>query len=815
MNKIAKVLIAISSSIFDHLFDYLIPAPREAEVQAGARVLVPLQNQSALGFVWEIAPDTEQSSLKELIQVIDNPPLITPLQLQLADWLASYYFCSRVEVLKLCLPAGAQLAKQTGYRLAVTDEVLTAKLRANFPAAPRGELVAAIVKLSQSAAAGPAWRRIFDNYPDIRDFLIKQQLLLKASGVSQPKIKPKLVKVYRWAAPADYRESAAGERVKQALAAYPTGLTRTELCAAAQVSPAVPTRMEKAGIISALETPIERTPLELTGTVKPRLIVFNPEQQAAYEQITAVPERKPFLVHGVTGSGKTEIYFELAADVIRAGKQVLYLVPEIALTPQTLERARARFGGQVALLHSNMGDGERYDQWFKIKNGFAHFVLGARSAIFAPFVALGLIIVDEEHETTYKQEDTPRYHVREVAERLAELSGAKLIFGSATPAVETFYKTESGAYHYIQLGKRYNARPLPEITLVDMREELQKKNKNILSAPLYQALETTLANREQAILFLNRRGHSTFILCRDCGQALQCPACEVSLTYHSQENLLLCHYCDYRQKVPDVCPNCHSTRIRYFGNGTQKLEAELTENFHSARIVRMDHDSTMRKGAHHRIYQELTTGAVDILLGTQMIAKGLDLPRVTLVGVISADSTLNMPDFRAAERCFQLLTQVAGRAGRGAKPGRVIFQTYNPEHYAIALAQAYNYREFYRTEIVQRRQLVYPPFAEIVKIGFSGRDEGKVTGAAELFTQITREAKEALLPAGSDSGFEIMGPTPAVIPKIQNAFRWQLLLKSANPAWLGPIIGYCAARFPSRKYPEVRLIKDRNPYSVL
>jgi primosomal protein N' (replication factor Y) len=815
MNKIAKVLIAINSSSFDRLFDYLVPASLEAATQAGARVLVPLQNQSALGFVWEITSDTKQGSLKELFQVLDNPPLITPLQLQLAGWLASYYFCSRVEVLKLCLPAGAQLTKQTGYRMAVTDEVLAATLRTNFPAAPHGELVAAIVKLSQSGATEPAWRQIFDNYPELRDFLIKQRLLLKAIGVSQPKVKQKLIKVYRWVAPADHQESAAGERVKQALAAYPAGLTRTKLCAVAQVSPAVPTRMEKAGIISTLEIPVERTPLELTGTVKPRMIVFNPDQQAAYEQISTASERKPFLVHGVTGSGKTEIYFELAADVIHAGKQVLYLVPEIALTPQTLERARARFGTQVALLHSNMGDGERYDQWFKIKNGVAHFVLGARSAIFAPFVALGLIIVDEEHETTYKQEDTPRYHVREVAERLAELSGAKLIFGSATPAIETFYRTENGNYHYVELGERYNARPLPEITLVDMREELQRQNKNILSAPLFQALETTLANREQAILFLNRRGHSTFILCRDCGQALQCPACEVSLTYHSQENLLLCHYCDYRQKVPDVCPNCRSTRIRYFGNGTQKLEAELSESFPGARIVRMDRDSTSRKGAHHRIYQELTAGSVDILLGTQMIAKGLDLPRVTLVGVISADSTLNMPDFRAAERCFQLLTQVAGRAGRGAKPGRVIFQTYNPQHYAVALAQAYDYRGFYQTELDQRRQLVYPPFAEIVKFGFSGLDEAKVTDAAESLAEIMRQAKQSILSADSDADVEIMGPAPAVIAKIQNAFRWQLLLKSANPDWLSPIIEHCLAHFPFRKYPEVRLTKDRNPYSVL
>jgi primosomal protein N' (replication factor Y) len=815
MSKIAKVLLTLHANAPDRLFDYLIPEQLETIIQVGARVVVPLQNRTTIGFVWELAAASEQPGLKALLQVVDAPPLVTSSQYQLVNWLAPYYICSRMDVLKLCLPSGAQLSRQTDYQLKTSKTQLEQVLRSHFPLAPIAALTAQIVQADQTKAAAAVWQKIFALTPEILTLLLKRKLITKRTVLGPPKVKPKVVKIYQWEAAFVKRESPAGERVRTVLLAHPDGLTRQELCAQAQVSPGVFVRLHKIGALQEKEVPVERVPAGWDERLKPRPIVFTPEQQAAYEGITDATAAKPFLLHGVTGSGKTEIYFEIAADVLRSGRQVLYLVPEIALTPQTWERARARFGDQVALLHSNMGDGERYDQWFKIKNGLAHLVLGARSALFAPFDRLGLIIVDEEHETTYKQEETPRYHVRRVVEQLAKISGARVIFGSATPAIETFYHATNGDYHYIQLGKRHNSRPLPEVTLVDMREELQKKNKNIISAPLFAALRQTLANREQALLFLNRRGHSTFILCRDCGQALQCPACEVSLTYHSQENVLRCHYCDYRQPVPDVCPKCGSTRIRYFGNGTQKLEAELAESFGAARIVRMDHDSTARKGAHQQIYRELTAGSVDILLGTQMIAKGLDLPRVTLVGVISADSTLNMPDFRSAERCFQLLTQVAGRAGRGDRNGRVIFQTYNPEHYAVVLAKSHDYQGFYQAEIAQRQQLAYPPFSEIVKIGFSGLQETKVGEAAQKFARIMLKAKQSVLTATADGGVEIMGPAPAVIPKIQNLYRWQLLLKTTDSAVIEPIIGQCLANFPFRQYADIRIIRDRNPYSVL
>lgn len=638
----------------------------------------------------------------------------------------------------------------------------------------------------------------------------------ETSGKS--KVGPKKIKVCKWACldGTEMKTTAAAGKVRSVLLSNETGLTRTQLAATAEVSLSVINRLIENKKILISEETCERQPVGFDLPVFSKNICLNDEQQQIYEKICQETEQKLFLLHGVTGSGKTEIYFELASEVLNQGSQVLYLVPEIALTPQTLERARNRFGSKVALLHSNMSDGERFDQWHRIKRGDAQFILGARSALFAPFVDLKLIIVDEEHENSYKQEETPRYHSRQVVEKLSELTGAKVIFGSATPAIESYYASQTGKYQYLKLNRRYNHNPLPEVSVVDMREELKKGNKNVLSELLDQSLQQCIAQKEQAILLLNRRGHSTFILCRDCGQSLRCPSCDVSLTYHSNETILRCHYCDYRQKIPDTCPQCRSNRIRYFGHGTQKLEAEIAEKFPSSRIMRMDLDTTSKKGAHHQIYQDLVAGEIDILLGTQMIAKGLDLPRVTLVGVISADTTLNMPDFRSAERCFHLLTQVAGRAGRGTKTGKVIFQTYNPDHYALIHARNHDYENFYQIEIENRCQMIYPPFSELIKIGFSGTDQNKVTEAAETFGKIIETSlKKIQDSAGKDDFYEMLGPAPALIEKIQNRYRWQIILKGNHLHGLNQWVHQSWELFSFKKYTDVRIIRDRNPYSIL
>jgi primosomal protein N' (replication factor Y) len=848
---IAKVLVASRAQNLDRLFDYRVPRALADNLKIGARVIVPFQNQPCLAYVWELADHSEFPDLKEIQQLIDDPPLINSYSYELIKWMADYYFCSRVDVIKLCLPPGGQLTQKASYQLACDLAGLYDRLTmALFSENDAGRAVQLIASGLKAGWSKEKWRQEFREIQPVLDFLLKKKILQRVYLITQPKVSPKNYKLYYWNDPetgkdgetgnnrktddnrqtGDNRltdkETPAGKRVRDVLI-QSDGLPLADLVTAAKVSVSVIQRLVRQGKITCLVQNSERIPVGFQETAVAREIQFNEEQQSANEIIGNYTGGKPFLLHGVTGSGKTEVYFEIASRVLESGFQVLYLVPEIALTPQTLQRARSRFGEQVALLHSNMSDGERYDQWFKIKNSRANFVLGARSAIFAPFHRLGLIIIDEAHESTYKQEETPRYHAVTIAQKIAEITGAKLILGSATPAVESFFHARTGNFNYLQLKERYNRNPLPEVLIINMREELQKGNKNILSTELRESLTACLQQNKQAILLLNRRGYATFILCRDCGLSLKCPSCDVSLTYHVKEPGLRCHYCDYRQPVPDTCPNCGSTRIRYFGNGTQKLEEELAMNFQGARILRMDLDSTSHKGAHHQIYQQLHQGEIDILLGTQMIAKGLDLPKVTVVGVISADSTLNFPDFRASERTFSLLTQVAGRAGRGEAPGKVIFQTYHPEHYSLQFAQKHDYISFYEQEIEYRRVLNYPPFSELVKFNFTGIKEARVSAAAMEFSEIlarvrteTRDTSASTpndIPASGELPYflDTMGPAPCLIPKIQDRYRWQTLIKSNHQALLEQIVKISWERFPFRDYQDVKISRDRNPYSTL
>lgn len=488
------------------------------------------------------------------------------------------------------------------------------------------------------------------------------------------------------------------------------------------------------------------------------------------EQIQAlalVQEKQFVLLHGVTGSGKTEVYLQAAAQAIKAGKQVIILVPEISLTPQTVKRFSERF--PITVLHSRLTPKEKKKSWQLIINGEVDIVVGARSAIFAPFKNLGLIVIDEEHDSSYKQDNNPRYHTVDVALQRAALTGAKLILGSATPSLETFYSFNNPSdqrYAYFNLPVRVLDRPLPEVKIVDMREELAKENYSILSRELRLEIAERLAKKEKIILFLNRRGFSTFVSCRSCGFVLECDRCKVALTYH-QDNSAHCHYCDKKIETPKFCPKCGSKYFKFFGAGTQKVEAELKKYFAQAKVLRMDKDTVQKRGAHEDILQEFSEGTGDILLGTQMIAKGHDFPEVTLVGIISADLSLHIPDFRATERTFQLLAQVAGRTGRGEKGGSVIVQTYSPENYAIQAAAKHNYQEFYAQEIEYRRQAGYPPFSKLTLIEVSAPDEKKVIREIKTIAQHYPPEK-------------ILGPVPCPINKIRGFYRWQVLLKDLD-----------------------------------
>lgn len=479
---------------------------------------------------------------------------------------------------------------------------------------------------------------------------------------------------------------------------------------------------------------------------------------------------KPVLLYGVTGSGKTEIYLQTIEDILKAGKTAIVLVPEISLTPQMVERFRGRFGDDVAVLHSHLSHGERYDEWRRIKRGEVSVAVGARSAIFAPLQNLGIIIIDEEHETSYKQEETPRYHSREIAEMRAEIEKAGVIFGSATPSTETYYRAQKGELVLGQMTKRVMDRPMPSIEIVDMRTELKSGNRSIFSRKLQEAIQKTLDDGQQIILFLNRRGYATFILCRECGYVLRCPRCDISLTYHHDTLKALCHYCGYETGAPDVCPKCGGRYIRYFGTGTQKVEKEARKLFPDTPIERMDADTTKQKDAHQKILNRFKNGNTRILIGTQMIAKGLDFPQVGLVGVITADTAINLPDFRAGERTFQLITQVAGRTGRGEHKGYVIVQTYAPEHYAIKTAKHHDYESFFEKEIGLRKEHGYPPFCSIINMVISGYNEGEVKSAAKFISDQLKDIPESIL----------LGPVKAPISKINNRFRWQILIKTSD-----------------------------------
>jgi len=516
-------------------------------------------------------------------------------------------------------------------------------------------------------------------------------------------------------------------------------------------------------------------------------------------------KHQTFLLHGITASGKTEVYLRAIASVLTDGGSSIILVPEIALTPQTVERFQSRFGEKIALMHSRLSAKERLLQWQAIKKGKAQIVIGARSAVFAPVKNLKLIVIDEEHETTYKQQDcAPRYHVRQVAILRAKLTGATVVLGSATPSLESFHDTKEGKAKLLSLPERVTKRDLPEVIIVDMRQEIVAKARrfNVFSRSLEVKLDETLRRKEQAILFLNRRGFSTFISCTKCGYTAKCKRCNVSLTYHYARKKLVCHYCNFSSEPDQICPECSSSYLHYFGLGTEKVESQLHRLFPQARISRMDTDVTKTKGAHEKILGDFKRGKIDILIGTQMIAKGLDFPRVSLVGVISADTALNLPDFRSGERTFNLLTQVAGRAGRGESEGQVIIQTYVPKHYAIVASRSHDYQQFYRREINSRKELKLPPFSHLVGLSLRGKHQ-------EAVQKVSYELSRCLKKKGAKAEIEVLGPAPAAISKVRGNFCWSVLLKGKAVPELVKLLKGVLKDFT--RYKGMKLIVDVDP----
>ncbi|MEF2819868.1 MAG: primosomal protein N' [Clostridium sp.] len=514
-----------------------------------------------------------------------------------------------------------------------------------------------------------------------------------------------------------------------------------------------------------------------------------------------------FLLKGVTGSGKTEVYMKLVERVLLEGKSAIILVPEIALTPQMIERFKGRFGVNVALFHSKLSDGERFDEWFRVKEGKAKVIVGARSAIFLPAKNLGLIIIDEEHENTYKSEQNPKYQTKEVAEYLSELKGCKVILGSATPSIETYYRALTGEMKLLELNSRVDNKPMPPMKVIDMRNELKGGNKSLFSRELFIAIQERLKRKEQIILFLNRRGFSTFVSCRSCGYVFKCDECDISMTYH-KNGLLICHYCGKTKREPRECPKCHSKYVKFFGAGTQRVEEEVKKYFNNVRILRMDVDTTRDKHSYERIYNTFKNGEADILIGTQMVSKGLDFKNVTLVGILAADMSINIPDYRAAERTFQIITQVAGRAGRGDKQGEVLIQTYTPQHYSLQYAVNYDYEGFYEKEFTVRAMMKYPPFGKLLLINGTSKKEELLKNFMHKITMMIKPLVENCL------DIEILGAIPCMISKVKENYRWQIVIKGEFDSYFSKNIKEILYDENKNVYNDIRISMDINPNNL-
>ena len=534
--------------------------------------------------------------------------------------------------------------------------------------------------------------------------------------------------------------------------------------------------------------------------------VLNDEQKNAFNKILN-SDKKGFLLKGVTGSGKTEVYMNLVGETLKEGKSAIVLVPEISLTPQMIERFKGRFGKNVALFHSKLSQGERFDEWYRIKKGEARLVVGARSAIFLPLDNLGIIIIDEEHENTYKSEQNPKYLTKEVAKFLSEIKGCKYILGSATPSIETYYEALNGKLELVEIKNRVSNRPLPQMEIVDMREELKARNLSLLSRSLYNEMKETLERKEQIILFLNRRGFSSFVSCRSCGYVFKCPECDLSMTYH-KNGYLICHYCGRAQREQKVCPECGSKYVKFFGAGTQRVEEEVKKYFPKARVMRMDVDTTRNKDSHENIYNAFKSGEGDVLIGTQMVSKGLDFKNVTLVGVLAADISLNIPDYRSSERTYQIITQVAGRAGRGEKKGKVVIQTYTPNSLSLQYAIENNYNDLYNEEIKVRKIMNYPPFSTIFLINSISKDERKLK---EFMNKVGESLRKLL---DSRENIQILGPVPCIITKLKDNYRWQIIIKGNLDNKLKLKIKDILYELNKSVYNEIRISMDINPNNM-
>jgi primosomal protein N' (replication factor Y) (superfamily II helicase) len=810
-------------------YTYIIPTELIEEALLGVRVLAPFGTRKMTGFVVDLKQESDYPDLKKIEQILDPTPLFTPAVLAMSKWVAEYYLCGWGEVLKAALPSGIHLFSEKIIRLLHPDpRTLYAELSKKAP------VQAEIVRLLIEPQVLPM-KKIFDQvmsknpYSSIK--ALRQQRAIRIElNLPKPKVSTKYIDWVMLDESIDLknvqdiieelRESAPAQAAcMEAIREYePEGISRRDLMRMVKTHYSVVKALQEKSLVQIKQREIIRDYYSPEPLAPPQDIQLNKDQQKALSSIIHQLDRDSygsFLLYGVTGSGKTQVYIEAIHHALKKGKSAIVMVPEISLTPQIVHRFRSHFGEQVAVFHSRMSPGERYDSWRQTWEGKHKIVIGPRSAIFAPLQNLGLIVVDEEHEHSYKQYDmTPRYNARDLAIVRANLSKAAIVLGSATPSVESYFNAMTQKYALLQMPRRIDDIPMPTIELVDMKREpkiIGRKEPIMLSRRLREKIDEKLAFGEQIILLQNRRGFAPILKCQDCDYKAECLYCKIMLTFHRTGHYLKCHYCGYTRKAPLNCPQCHGNQIYLQGVGTQRVEEELHHLFPGVKVIRMDQDTTRGRMAHDKLLNQFGRGEHQILLGTQMVAKGLDFPNVTLVGVISADTGLFFPDFRAGERTFQLLTQVAGRAGRKTKQGHVIIQSYSTDHYSLQFAKNHDYERFFNTEIHDRKQLSYPPFSRIINVLFKGPDEIKIEYAATKFRQYFPEIK----------GCKILGPAPAHLEKIQGNYRWQILFMTLKQRECGgeqikeSIRQALSAFRKKHRSKNIQIIIDVDPISIL
>ncbi|ANT56551.1 MULTISPECIES: primosomal protein N' [Bacillus] len=801
---IAEVIVDVTTKAIDRPFDYRVPDRFKGLVKAGMRVVVPFGPRKIQGFVTKIKEETDVQSgnIKDIVDLFDLSPVLTDELLELSHWLTEKTLSYHITALQSMLPA-AMKAKYEKEIQVLSAEELPQSLKELF-----GQQESILYADIPPEQLKPIQKHVQKGHLEVRYHVSQKSGKKKVRTLQIAVTKEKLEEKQKQLKKNAVKQKALLTFLFQA---NETTFLAKDLQQQTGASSQTIKALIQEGLLTESYEEIYRDPYrdrEFTPSTPLDLTAEQAEAAKPIHQAVSDDKHETFLLHGVTGSGKTEIYLQTIDHVLQKGKEAIVLVPEISLTPQMVQRFKERFGSNVAVLHSGLSTGEKYDEWRKIHRKEVKLVVGARSAVFAPFENLGMIIIDEEHESSYKQEEMPRYHAKDVAIERAGRHQCPVVLGSATPSLESYARAKKGVYTLLTLKRRVNQQQLPHVSLIDMREELRNGNRSMFSEELMLRLKEVLERKEQAVLFLNKRGYSSFVMCRDCGYVEQCPHCEISLTYHRFQKRLKCHYCGHEAPVPAECPECHSEHIRYFGTGTQRVEEELTKVLPEARVIRMDVDTTSRKGAHEKLLTSFGNKEADILLGTQMIAKGLDFPDVTLVGVLSADTSLHIPDFRSSEKTFQLLTQVSGRAGRHEKAGSVIIQSYTPSHYSIELTKQHDYEAFYEQEMLHRRHQSYPPFYFLAMVTVSHEE---VTKAAHVTDKIVQFLKMNCAP-----NTRILGPAASPIAKIKDRYRYQCVIKYKRENELASLLRKIQDHYQKEMEQKQLMISiDMNPYMMM